>query len=59
MWNMWIVLGKVLMDWGLEGLCDSVVDGCVDMEVLIVWWWGCGWLGYVVMLWFVLMLSDV
>ncbi|HST36656.1 MAG TPA: guanine deaminase [Allosphingosinicella sp.] len=46
--DMRIVSGKVLMDLGPEGLCDTVASGRAETEALIARWRGRGRLGYAV-----------
>lgn len=46
--DMRIVSGKVLMDLGPPGLCDTVADGRAETEALIARWRGRGRLGYAV-----------
>lgn len=56
--DMRIVSGKVLMDLGPEGLCDSVSSGRAETEALIARWRGRGRLGYAVTPRFVPTSSD-
>ncbi|RYY27408.1 MAG: guanine deaminase [Sphingomonadales bacterium] len=46
--DMRITSGKVLMDMGPPGLCDSVSSGRAETEALIARWRGRGRLGYAV-----------
>ena len=46
--NMRIVSGKVLMDLGPKGLCDSPATGRAESEALIRRWHGRGRLGYAI-----------
>ena len=46
--DMRLITGKVLMDRGPEGLCDTVYQGRIETEALIARWRGRGRLGYAV-----------
>lgn len=56
--NMRILSGKVLMDLGPDGLCDTPESARVDSEALIARWRGRGRLGYAVTPRFALTSSD-
>ncbi|WP_260927022.1 guanine deaminase [Novosphingobium sp. 9] len=56
--DMRIVSGKVLMDLGPEGLCDTPAGGRAESEALIRRWRGRGRLGYAVTPRFALSCSD-
>jgi guanine deaminase len=56
--RMRIISGKVLMDLGPQGLCDTVASGRAESEALIRRWRGRGRLGYAVTPRFALASSD-
>lgn len=55
---MRLVGGKVLMDWGPPGLCDTVETARAETEALIAKWRGRGRLGYAITPRFALTSSD-
>ncbi len=56
--DMRVVSGKVLMDLGPEGLCDTLASGRAESEVLIRRWRGRGRLGYAITPRFALTSTD-
>jgi guanine deaminase len=56
--QMRIISGKVLMDLGPEGLCDTLASGMCESDALIERWQGKGRLGYAITPRFALTSSD-
>lgn len=56
--DMRVISGKVLMDLGPEGLCDTLASGRAESEALIRRWRGRGRLGYAITPRFALTSTD-